>query len=327
MTAQVAIIGAGMAGLACAQALTAAGRAVQIFEKSRGPGGRMSTRRSGPRRYDHGAQYFTARDPGFGRVVARWEAEGLVAAWEGRLATLRRGQLTPHIAKHPRYVGVPRMSALTRHLCMDLPLHTGVRVARVAEVAGGGLELRDEHDAALGRFDQVVVATPAAQAVPLLEAAPALAAAAEAGVMEPCLAAMVTVAAPIALPVDGAWVEDSPLAWIARGASRPGRPEADSWVLQASHAWSRQHLEDALDDIAQALWEALGEAAGASPGERTEAMGHRWRHAIPRGPYPDGPLLDRTVGLGACGDWCVGPRVEAAWLSGQGLARAIISGT
>lgn len=41
----VAIIGAGMAGLSCARALVQAGVAVELFDKGRGPGGRMSTRR------------------------------------------------------------------------------------------------------------------------------------------------------------------------------------------------------------------------------------------------------------------------------------------
>ena len=82
----VAIVGAGMAGLSCAAALKTAGASITLFDKSRGPGGRMSTRRSAHRRYDHGAQYFTARDPDFQAVVARWTADGLVAPWTGRLA-------------------------------------------------------------------------------------------------------------------------------------------------------------------------------------------------------------------------------------------------
>ena len=55
-----AIIGAGLAGLSCAQALLLAGHTVHVFDKSRGPSGRMSTRRAegaaGPWQCDHGAQ-------------------------------------------------------------------------------------------------------------------------------------------------------------------------------------------------------------------------------------------------------------------------------
>lgn len=320
---EVAIIGAGLAGLACARALAGAGHAVVVFEKSRGPGGRLSTRRSGVYRYDHGAQYFTAREPAFLDAVSRWEADGVVAPWSARLATLRDGVLTPSPAEHPRYVGTPRMSALTRYLSEGLSVRSGVRVQTVS-VVPDGLTLVAEDGAALGTFSRAVVAVPAAQAVPLLAAAPLLAASAARSRMDPCLAAMVTVAPAVSLPVDGAWVEDSPLSWVARNASKPGRPDVDSWVLHATHDWSRAHLELDKPEIAERLWAAFCAALGEAPGARLEAVGHRWRYAIPRGPYFGEPLWDGTVGIGACGDWCVGPRVEAAWLSGHALAHAII---
>jgi len=88
----IAIIGAGLAGLACADKLAAAGRAVTLFDKGRGPGGRMSTRRretaDGVACWDHGAQFFTARTPDFQTVVANWGACGVVAAWRGRFVTI-----------------------------------------------------------------------------------------------------------------------------------------------------------------------------------------------------------------------------------------------
>ena len=217
------------------------------------------------------------------------------------------------------------MSALTRYLSEGLSVRAGVRVQSVSPSAGG-LSLVAEDGAALGTFAQVVVATPAAQAAPLLSASPGLAAAAAGSRMDPCLAAMVTVEPAAPAPLDGAWVEDSPLSWVARNASKPGRPGADSWVLHASHDWSAAHLELRKPEIAERLWAAFCAALGGAPGARVEAVGHRWRYAIPRGPYFAEPLWDASVGLGACGDWCVGPRVEAAWLSGRALARAIIGG-
>lgn len=42
---RIGAIGAGMAGLSCAQALRRQGHAVVLFDKGRGPGGRMSSRR------------------------------------------------------------------------------------------------------------------------------------------------------------------------------------------------------------------------------------------------------------------------------------------
>ena len=66
-----AVVGAGLAGLAAARALVAADRAVDLFEKSRGTGGRVATRRALGTTFDHGAQYFTVRDSGFSAALAR----------------------------------------------------------------------------------------------------------------------------------------------------------------------------------------------------------------------------------------------------------------
>ena len=53
----VAIIGAGLAGLTCAQQLHQVGYQVVIIEKSRGVGGRVATRRLQDTRADHGVRY------------------------------------------------------------------------------------------------------------------------------------------------------------------------------------------------------------------------------------------------------------------------------
>jgi predicted NAD/FAD-dependent oxidoreductase len=48
-----------------------------------------------------------------------------------------------------------------------------------------------------------------------------------------------------------------------------------------------------------------------------------WRQAAPRETLACGHLWDPDCALGFAGDWCLGARVEAAFLSGQGLAKAI----
>ena len=49
---------------------------------------------------------------------------------------------------------------------------------------------------------------------------------------------------------------------------------------------------------------------------------HRWRHARTVKPLGQTHLWDAQSGIGACGDWCIGHRVEDAFLSGLELALA-----
>ncbi|MDI6005029.1 NAD(P)/FAD-dependent oxidoreductase [Cobetia marina] len=177
----IAIIGAGIAGLSAASYLAAQGHAVTIFEKARGPGGRLASRRTPHGPLDIGAQYFTARDPRFQSALETWRADGIVAPWGDRL--LRLGKTASDTQEwqrlrddSARYVASPRMSALSRHLSEELPvnatLHTRLRITRLIrdEAAGGKVrwQLEDRDGERHGPFDHVMITAPAPQARALL---------------------------------------------------------------------------------------------------------------------------------------------------------------
>jgi len=119
---QVAVIGAGMAGLACARELQSYGISVDVFEKSRGPSGRMSTRGAQDWSADHGAQYFTARDPRFIEEVQSWLQAGTVAIWEPKLKVYEAKTWRDSHSQDIRYVGTPHMNSIGKHLAEGLSI-------------------------------------------------------------------------------------------------------------------------------------------------------------------------------------------------------------
>ena len=327
----VAVVGAGIAGLTAARRLRRAGLDVTVFDKARGAGGRTSTRRRGGDAFDHGAQYFTCRSDAFGREVEDWCRRGVAAAWTEPILVLKAGEVVEARRASARYVGVPGMSALARDLAEGVCLETGQRIERV-EAANGrskngrleGWTLAAEHGATFGVFDAVVAATPAPQAVPLLASAPRLAKAAAAVRMEPCLAVLASFAEPLGVDFGGAFVAESPLAWVARNTSKPGRPDGECWVLHASHEWSRAHLESPGEEVGLSLVRALAHALGRSLPEPASLQSHRWRFARTAKPLAAALSWDAELGLGVCGDWTAGERVEDAFLSGEALAQAML---
>lgn len=333
-SARVAVIGAGISGLACASHLVSSGFRVQVFDKGRGSGGRSATRRQDfpsqgsvpkPRHFDHGAQYFTVRAPAFAERVGTWLAGGAVAPWQGRVRVVERGEVRETVSPEQstvRYVGVPGMSALTRRLARESRLRTGVYVASL-ERKGRRWLVQDDDGHGIGRFDLVAAAVPAPQAASLLEGSTLIAAQARAVHMLPTWAVLAAYAAPLDLPFDGAFVHDSPLSWVARNNSKPGRPPAECWVLHGSHPWSAEHVESEPRQIVNRLIGALAEAAGADLPAPEHTTAHLWRYAAPETALALRYLFDAEAGLGACGDWCGGPRVEGAYLSGLALAEAI----
>lgn len=307
---RVGIVGAGIAGLACAHSLTAGGHDVVLLDKGRGPGGRMSTRRlqtsQGVASFDHGAQYFTARDENFRAQVDDWITEGVVAPWPAAAADA--------------YVGVPAMNAPVKSLAARQLVQWATRVTAIEE-CGEGWRLRTDAGNVLD-VDLAVIAVPAEQAAALLAGtADDLAATAGAAPSEPCWALMASFAEPVVSVADCRRGEEV-IGWAARNNAKPGRTGPESWVVQATGDWSRRHIDDDPDEVSAALIDALARDLGVDLPPRIGTAAHLWRFARCE-PGGTGPVLDADRRLGLCGDWLIGPRVECAWLSGVRLADRI----
>ncbi len=348
---RVAVIGAGLAGLACARTLTDHNVDVVLFDKGRSPGGRLATRRRPPHTFDLGAQYFTARDPRFRRHVESWLDDGVCAPWRGRIVALdgAGGPARP-TPPQERLVGTPDMNALARHLAADLHVTTGQRVDRIERVAGM-LTLRgttapegvtlgpagpSEHGSMeLGIFDCVALCLPADQAAGLLEPISArLAREARDVPFDPCFVVGLAAArdddALRALAYDGAFIgregepSASSLSWVARDSSKPGRPPGERWVLHASAAWSRVARDMPGEEVEAAMIAELSRLFDLGPREPELAFAHRWAYARAVRPLDRGALFDEDVRVGASGDWACGGRVEGAFLAGVALAGRVL---
>ena len=321
----IAVIGAGVAGLLCARTLTDHGARVTIFEKSRGVGGRCATRRVDAWCFDHGAQYFTVRDPRLAPFIESWRQQGLIALWQGALAVREAGQWQPAKSGVHRWVAVPGMSALGAHLAADLLVHRNTMVERI-ERAGHRWRLIGGLGDELGAFDVVLACVPAPQALQLLAPnAPALAQVIATAEMHPVWATMLVLAERPAVAWDGAFLnDDETLSWISRNASKPGRGFGETWVLHATREWTIRHLEDSADSVSDAMMTAYHAATG-STAVPVHAVSHRWRYAQPDPVVAAPALYDAELGLGAAGDWCGGARVEGALLSGIALAERVLT--
>ncbi len=316
---RVAVIGAGIAGLTAARTLHDQGHRVSVFEKSRGVGGRAATRRIGDIGFDHGAQYFTADDVRFRRVVDAWRAGGLVEAWQGRIGHATGGRVEASPDTRERFVGVPGMSAIGKHLAAELSIHRGVLVAP-PRCSRALWQLHSEAGEALGEFDALIVAAPAPQAQLLLApAAPHLAQRAGEAVFAPAWALMLGLSAEPQWPCDGLFFDGGEIAWAARNNSKPGR-SGHAWVIHATAAWTRSHLDISTEQAADQLTRAFATRTGGDLGEVVARSAHRWLYSLVENPLDVGALWDSDLRLAVCGDWCQGARIEGAFLSGQAAA-------
>lgn len=307
----ICIIGGGMAGLSAAVALAGLDQSIIVLDKGRGPGGRMAARRvaiAGQQvSFDHGAQYFTARDPAFREQVAAWEAAGVAARWPA--------------AGDDAWVGTPGMNAPIRAMAASLDVRWGERAEHLRRDG-----LRCHVDAGDHSFtaSTVLVAVPAEQAAVLLaEPAPDLAALAASVTSAPCWAVMAGFAAPLSITADTFRSDTAPVSWAARNSAKPGRGGGEAWVIHASPNRSLELIDLPKDEVAATLLAEFFAATGAAPAAPSHLDAHRWLYALPQALKGEGARFDPDLRLGIAGDYCHSPRVEGAWLSGRRLAAMV----
>lgn len=319
----MAVVGAGVAGSAAAQCLQNSGRSVVLFDKGRGPGGRAACRRG---QFDHGAQFFTARDPRFHKVVQQLAQQHWVAPWECRSGVLGAGGFHPLRPEVARWVGTPGMSQLVEGLQSGLKVHFEHTVTGLErESQAWYLQLGERR---VGPFQALLLTAPAPQAQSLLRpVAPPLADSLGAVEYDPCLAAMVELKSPAGLDFDAATVAEGNdgLGFVTRNTSKPHRQtQPERWILHSSVAFAREHLEEAPEEWASTLWRSFCARTSLSPDLAGEIKGHRWRYARVSKTLGQPYLWDADLQLGWAGDGALGPRLEAAFLSGLQLAEALV---
>ncbi|MGF1449673.1 MAG: NAD(P)/FAD-dependent oxidoreductase [Opitutales bacterium] len=324
-TVDVLVVGAGMAGLTAARHLKQAGRSVRVLDKGRGFGGRMAHRRGDDgQAFDHGAQFFTARDDRFKAMVDAWIAEGVATEWHRLPAT----------ANHPepliRYRGTPGMTAPAKFLAEGLNVCRSCQVEAL-ERANSGWSVRAKDGRHFhGRW--LLLTPPPPQALNLLgDAHAALLTAAQLEFLrgvhyERTLAALVQLDGPSALEAPGLRKGDlpEPLELIAdnylKGVStRPG-----TLTLHANAAYSEKHYDSPDETRLPPLLEAARPFFGDSP--VADARVHRWGYATPlNAPHPDRCLMAEAAQLAFAGDAFGGARVEGPALSGLAVAERLLA--
>jgi predicted NAD/FAD-dependent oxidoreductase len=340
-TQQIAIIGAGIAGIACARTLVQAGHHVTVFEKSRGVGGRMATRQSPFGSFDHGVQYFTVRDGRFARALRTvpdlcrpWSANTVRVLDEHGLVA---AAALPSSEAH--WVAAPGMNELAKRWAQ--PLVDGQHVelqTRVTRIERDALDPQrwqlhstgeDESQHVFSGFDAVLLAMPSTQARLLLQAsslARTMVQQIEKVQVAPCWTLMLAfpqAVQPGLTTLGPQWnaarSTHHRIAWLARESSKPGREIIERWTVQASAAWSEEHLDDDPTRVQAKLIKAFSEITGIRA-EPAHAEVHRWHYAKTTQPLGKSYLWDAKTHIGVCGDWCLGHRVEEAFISGLELA-------
>ena len=317
---KIAIIGAGLSGLTLAHELKDLAK-VEVFDKSRGVGGRLATRRAEPFHFDHGAQFFIAKTDAFSEFLKPLISEGVVAPWEARFVELKgRDVLAKRqwTAEQAHFIGVPSMNGMAKFLAKGLDVRLNTEVVDIKKETNWQLFDRDGGE--LGEYDWVVSAAPSAQSAKLLPPEFKFREDVSTIKMQGCFALMLGFDEAIPLDFDAAHVSDADISWISVNSSKPGRPNHYCLQIHATNHWAEDHMEDDKEAVVSHLIKEASRVIGYDLNIASHKDLHRWRYANIQRQAGEPCFFDAANQLAACGDWCIEGRVEAAFLSGQALA-------
>lgn len=338
---KAAIIGSGISGLTAALRLNEAGVETVLFEKSRGPGGRLASKRladlahgsadaSADVSVDIGAQYFTVRNPSFRSFLNRYARDPDSGSetydqWHGRLRYQASDGDWDAFHAETRYVGVPRMTAISRALAQTLDIRTGVRIERLIRPLTGQWHLNDSEGAEYGPFDAVILTVPPAQAEeiilnshldPLVNAFSD-----DIDLMQACWTVVAQYESGLGLDYEGLQPQSDVLRWAGNNSSKPGRnTSGEWWVLHGRPDWSDEHQDSPKAYVEKALLDAFSLATdtGSQP---IQVHSHRWLYAKSSAKAGPGHLWFAEHQVALIGDWLSGGRVEGAFESADSLIR------
>ena len=332
----IAVIGAGIAGLVCAQQLSQAGYSVVVVEKSRGLGGRLATRRLHGILVDHGACYLKPKGELFRRFVEILRSRNILEVWTDEVYELTTGvPLSEPNNRSPRYVASGGMSAIAKSLAPGLEILLNQRVIAITPTPENSWRLTLESSNEELTAKAIVVAIPAPQTVMLLE--PLGESVLNAAFLDnlrsvefyPSISAIAgypSTSQPLPQWKALTFVDDADLAWIGLDSSKRPNPQQPHFVVQSSADFAQRHLESQdLQSAGQYMLQRAAESLSLPWLNTPEWMQvHRWRYAFPSRPWHEAFLSAETpLPLVCCGDWCGANLVEGAMLSGLAAADEI----
>lgn len=337
MSLDVLVIGAGTAGLACARALSRAGRRVQVVERSRGVGGRVATRRIDGQPVDHGVAFLHGSHPAFLAALSEVDAE-----WIDGWPTIVEGTGAPcqpraFVAGETRLAFRDGVNVFPKHLGrgLDVMLETRAVALDVGDAEiGVHVERAGERITLFARDVVLALAGPQSSALLApLSASRDVAAALSLFAMMPSLPCATVIATYAHLPPPDWHVaypsSASSLVVVSHDSSKRRAPPATTLVLQAKPAWSRAHADDLPEALSSAMLRELLPLLGPVATTPSATQVHRWRwgrsgpEAALASPVVLG--LGRRCRVGLAGELFAAPGgVEAAYLSGERLASRLL---
>ena len=325
MVKRIAVIGAGLAGTTIASKMNEKFD-VKVFEKSRGVGGRMSTRQETSFIFDHGAQFFKIKTTDFKNFLSELFSQQIIKPWNFRLAYFDGQNLSKikFIKDEDKfYVGVPNMDSIIKHLSKNCNVILNTKIERIKK-QNDKWNLYDQNKKSYGSYDWVVLSLPAEQSLELITEKISFYPLIEKIKMKGCFSLMVGMSKPLNLDYDAALIENEDIAWFAVNNSKPSRINNYCLLINSSYEYASKNINTSKDKVLKHLLNISSKFINYDLLKSNTIKIHEWRYVEAKRSPKEDYFIDHKEKVAVCGDWFINSRVEGAFLSANELFKEMI---
>ena len=325
MTKNIAVIGAGLAGITIALKINKKFD-VKVFEKSRGVGGRMSTRQETPYFFDHGAQFFKIKTSDFKNFLSELFSQQIIQPWSFRLAYFDRQNLSKiKLIKHEDkfYVGVPNMDSIIKYLSKKCNVILNTKIEKIIK-KNDKWNLFDQNEKSHGSYDWIILTLPAQQSLELITNKISFYSLIKKIKMKGCFSLMVGINKSFNLDYDAALIEKEDIAWIALNNSKPSRMKKNCLIINSSYEYASKNINTPRDKVLKHLLSKSSRLLNYDLFTSTMIKMHQWRYVEAESSPVENFFIDYKEKVAVCGDWFINSRVEGAFISANELSKEIV---
>ena len=304
------IIGAGAAGLTCAKQLLRNGFTVSIFDKSRGVGGRIATRRIKNGTFNHGA----SRIPNFRNH------NNLPKDLINLLETAARQRIL--IPQDNYFTSFASMKTFTTYLSEGIDIKKDSEITSVRRLNSGiELHFKDSPKIQLNQ-EFLIFAIPQPQVLNLLNNHfPEIFDLVQPAKMYTSISGLF--AFDESVPLKQSFVENDYICGFHENSRIGQRLKLDCWTIHSKKIYGKKlsHLNKA--QIKEQLFQDFEQLASRNFPQPIYSDGHRWLYGFTEKALNKNYIFQKRDKIGICGDWCRGDSVLDASISGMLLADKI----
>ena len=314
----VAVIGAGITGITLANLLQKKVN-LTVFEKSRGVGGRMATRRAEPYQFNHGAQYFKIENKEFKVFLQPLMQNKIIKPLETNHIEILNKKVIKRTKTYNKqyYTAESKINSVVKCLINNnFFIKLLCKIEKTVKKNDKWFII-DSESVSYGPYDWLFITIPSNQAIEILYNDFKFLDIIKKLKMRSCFSLMLGFDKIKEFDFDTALFLDEDAQWLSIRKKIIDDKEYNNLLINSSYNFAEQNINSSKDKISDYLIKLVSDILKCELNNYEHKALHFWKYAMSEKNNNLGSLLDEDLKVIVCGDWCMNGKVEGGFLSAK----------